>query len=152
MDQITLKINRKTGKYEGKGAIPFRNQAKVATRDLSEPATREGPEPGPYRRFIVGFLSGHRYIADLDRSFFAHFGTDFEDLEAAQKLVDAKLSDAEVFRRAIRDFSKQLPIVYERWTCSDQGGVSVIGHVAQVLAPHAPDQRILPQELLTPSP
>ena len=148
MDHITLKINRKTGKYEGKGAVPFRNQAKVATRELSDSMTRDAAAPPHFRRFTVGFLSGHRYIADLEKSFFEHFGADMEDLEAATKLVDSKLSDAEVFRRAIRDFSKQLPLVYERWAVSEVGDLLVAGHVAQTNVAHAPDQRILPQELM----
>jgi len=148
MDQVTLTINRKTGKYEGKWAVPFSNQAKVEERLLTDAIQREGK--ASYRRLTVSFLSGHRYIADLDSSFFVHFGADILDREAAKKLVDSKLSDAEVFRRAIRDFSKQLPLVFERWSVSDGGHLSVVGHVAQTQVAHAPDQRILPQELLEP--
>ncbi len=153
MDRRTISINRKTGKYEGKGAVPFTNQATVTSRELSEIRMRETVPAhrvaydSQYRRLIVKFVSGHRYIADLDKSYFLHHGADFEDALATKKLVDSKLPDAEVFRRAIRDFSKQLPIVYERWHVSKEGALSIAGHVAVPKTEHAPDSRTLPLEL-----
>ena len=147
MEQKTLRINRKTGKYEGKGAVPFRNQAAVEARELSE-AMAEGPDGLPFRRFTVKFVSGHRYIADIEKDYLTQCGIDWDDTQAVQQWFDSKLSNAEVFRRAIRDFSKQIPLVYEHWFVNGAGQLSVVGHVVKPKAESAFDKRLLPQQLL----
>ncbi len=150
MNQKVLEINRKTGKYEGKGAVPFSNQAAVGERELSEVmiSPPESDLPGrPFRRLIVKFVSGHRYIADLDETYFTQNGADFSDEAAIQKLVASKLPDSEVFRRAIRDFSKQVPIVYERWFIKPDGNLAIVGHVARPKRESASDSRSIPKDL-----
>lgn len=150
MKQRVLEINRKTGKYEGKGAVPFSNQAAVGEREISE-AMISPPEsdlPGrPFRRLIVKFVSGHRYIGDFDEAYFIHNGVEFSDEAAVQKLLASKLPDSEVFRRAIRDFSKQVPIVYERWYIKQDGSLAIVGHVALPRRESASDTRSIPKEL-----
>lgn len=153
MEIKILEINRKTGKYEGRDKVPFTNQATVSSRELSEVMTREArPELRYYdtefRRLTVKFVSGHKFVVDLDKSFFTNQATDMADEVAAKKLVDARIPDGEVFRRAIRDFSKQLPLVYERWHMSEEGKLGMAGHVAQPKTEHALDKRVLPKELL----
>lgn len=150
MEQRTLPINRRSGKYEGKGALPFSNKATVADREISEILERhpDHPHGAQFRRFTVRFVSKHRYIVDLSRGFFQHHETAIDDAAAVKKLLDSRFNDAEVFRRCIRDFSKQIPLVYELWHVNDQGQLSIAGHVAAARTEMAPDSRVLPVELL----
>ena len=141
-----MQINRKTGKYEGRDAVPFTNQATVNGRELSDIATRNDSQ---YRRLTVKFVSGHKYVADLDRSYFEFHNVDFDDPVAAKKIADSKMSDAEVFRRAISDFSRQIPIVYERWHMSKEGSLCAAGHISGPKAESAPVTRVLPAELFS---
>lgn len=144
---VVLKLNPKTGKYEGKGAIPFRNEEAFASRGLSDSIAGEQTETD-YRRLTVTFRSGHRFVVDLERSFFLHQGVDLDDASAARNPVDTKLSDSEMFRRGIRDFSRQIPIVYERWSMSDPEQLRIAAHSNPTLPARAADQRIVPLELL----
>lgn len=151
MTEVTLSINRKSGKYEGRGAVPFTNQAAVSDRQLAD-ATRpdqEIPLTDPlYRRFTVNFVSGHRYVLDLGQHYFQHHGVDIQDPVACLKFLDARFSNAEVFRRSIRDFSKQLPVVYEFATVDRSGQPALMGHVAPPKMESAWETRVLPKGVL----
>lgn len=152
MDFITVEINRKTGRYEGRGAVAFKNQPAVRTRELADPTAPDpkAPPQEAFRRFTVTFASGHRYVADLAQSYFERFGVNFDDPAATHRLLEQTLSNAEIYRRAIRDFSKQLPLVYERGRATPQGEVVFSGHVARPRVESAVDTRTLPKELFTP--
>lgn len=153
MNEITVEINRRTGRYEGRGAVAFKNQPAVQTRELSDPIRPDSQTllQEPFRRFTVTFVSGHRYVADLGHSYFERLGVCFADPVATSALLEQRLSNAEVFRRAIRDFSKQLPLVYERGCATPQGELVIAGHVARPRAESAVDTRILPKDLFTPT-
>lgn len=147
MAEVTLSINRKSGKYEGRGAVPFTNQPAVKERILSD-ASRPDPEiplgDAVYRRFIVHFVSGHRYVLDLGKSFLDHHGVDIQDTAATLKFLEARFANAEIFRRSIRDFSKQLPVVYEFATVDVTGAPTLRGHVAPAKRESAWETRIIP--------
>ncbi|MBS2040589.1 hypothetical protein JST97_36720 [bacterium] len=120
-------------------------------RELSD-AGKPGPEiplADPiYRRLTVYFVSGHRYVVDLGKSFFDHHGVDIQDSAASEKLLESRLNNAEVFRRSIRDFSKQLPVVYEYGALGHKGMPVLVGHQAPAKRESAWETRILPEGLL----
>jgi len=151
MPPITLSINRKSGKYEGRGNVPFSNKPAVESRHLSDPS-RPDPELSVkdplFRRLTVSFASGHRYIADFGKAYFEHFNLDIQDTPAIEKFLGDHLNNAEVFRRSIRDFSKQLPVVYEFGVFDRKGQPMLIGHLAQPKAESAWETRVLPQGVL----
>ncbi|MFN8608066.1 MAG: hypothetical protein U0931_11085 [Vulcanimicrobiota bacterium] len=151
MPPITLSINRKSGKYEGRGAVPFSNKATVLTRQLCDAARpgEEIPLKDPlFRRFIVHFASGHRYVADLGQTYFEHHQLDIQDAQAIEKFLEAHLNNAEVFRRCIRDFSKQIPVVYEFGAFGAKGQPLLVGHMAPAKRESAWETRIIPEGVL----
>ncbi len=151
MPEVTLSINRKTGKYEGRGAVPFTNQPAVRERILSDVARPDQELPlgdALYRRFTVHFVSGHRYVLDLGRTYLEHHGVDIQDTAASLKFLEARFANAEVFRRSIRDFSKQLPVVYEFATVDTSGAPTLRGHVAPAKRESAWETRIIPQGVI----
>ena len=149
MEWITLEINRRTGKYEGPRAVPFGNQTAVLARQLSDP---QSGHPESYRRLTVTFASGHCYVADLRRSYVEYHRVSFLDTAAMDLWLDGRFSDSEIFRRAIRDFSKQLPVVYEQGLVDPQGAPCLSGHQAQPRTESAPDTRTLPLDLFEAQP
>lgn len=151
MAEVTLSINRKTGKYEGRGAVPFTNQPAVKERVLSDAARPdEDMALGDtlYRRFTVHFVSGHRYVLDLSKAYLEAHGVDISDAAASLKFLDARFANAEVFRRSIRDFSKQLPVVYELAFVDSSGLPALQGHIARPKMESAWETRVLPKGLL----
>lgn len=151
MTEVTLSINRKSGKYEGRGAVPFTNQPAVRERILSDATRPDGEIPlhdTLYRRFTAHFVSGHRYVLDLGKSYLEHHGVDIQDTAASLKFLEARFANAEIFRRAIRDFSKQLPVVYE-YASVDTAGMPVLrGHVAPAKRESAWETRVIPQGVI----